>query len=1186
MSSVNLKKDFSVIYDAYHLNGKYDTLANFHLSSVNKFIDEDITKILLGYNPIVVEEIIKDKKITGTLELTNVYCSPPFCVGQDQKKRDLYPNECRILNKTYTFNIFVHYKFTIEEKLSNEPKKLKFTINSMEKNEPLTIGKIPLMVKSKLCSLYGLNPDQLELVKEDRDERGCYFIISGNEYAIIPQENKAENFIFKNIEQKDKKTEWTVWIQSKKIGQYEYPYYTIISLTAPNSIPQIKIAITISKSKGVYIPIKVLFMFLGILDSQDIYELVCENEDKQVQDILLEILKAPIYLDKKLYEIVTRRDAIMYIVELYKKKNKYYVYKSSNEEDVIKNLLFEMNEKQLLPHIGGESEMKKKQLFLGQMVKDVIRLYLGYDEVVDRDNYGNKRILSPGILLGQLFKHTSDILINDAKNSIRKELKDYDQDKDYSMIIINNFKEKKINIARNIMTGKWPAGFTKKEKEGISQLREIKSTMDRLSYLNKVNTPVLDPNTTGVNIRSLHESTYGFICPADSPDGANIGLIKHLSHMTVISEYTDESLLIKLIGSENGIINVEHLIFSEIGKYIKIYINGIWYYCISETELKDFIKSILDKRRKGIIHRHTSIVRDHEQRIIRILTDGGRLLRPVLILDKGNKLRLTDKHIKSLRDGSMTFDDLIIGEIIEYVDIHEAQYNTVISKTQEDLDSNINYTHCDIDETVILSLNSLMTPFANYNQGPRISFQNTMRKQTIGLNLTNYKDRMDGSYNHLPYTQRPLVCTIGEKYTGLDTKPYGVNIYLAIAQGFGKNLDDATITNQDSMVSNDIMTVINYKVYIDTLEGNDEDFLNPVPSKCDKYKHLESYAAVGLDGMPIIGATVNKGDILDGHIQYIPKTEREKNKGKYEYTDRSIHYHESIPGVIESYNLSENEDGVRTLKIKIRIIRKLKVGDKMASTASQKGIVAGMFPAEEMIYDEYGKVPDAVFNPHGIITRMTMSHLYEILAGSLALRSGKRIDATAFSRLTADDIINHAEEFGIKDFGEKTFYDGRTGRKIKQKIYSGWIYYQRLKHMVDDKIFARSTGHIAPKTKLPIHGKKRGGGLKIGNMEKDTMISHGVPYVLKEFFFDKADKFEEYVSGVSGMFVTGSINQSTSTKDGKTTVYDNSVFEDHANPESLDINRVNIPWTTKMLQEYIGTGFNIGMSMLTEDPNI
>lgn len=1165
---MSLKDNFTAICDSYHLNGKYDTLAKFHLDSFNKFTTEDITKILLNYNPIIIEDTKGDRKVIGILRFTNIYCTAPSCVGKDQKKKPVYPNECRLLGKTYSFIITAHYTFEIREKRGNEPEKTKFQIDSLSKGEPFILGKVPLMVKSKLCSLAHMTPEQLQIIHEDSDERGCYFIVSGNEYAIIAQENKAENFIFKNIDLKDKKIAYSVWIQSKCGNRYVYPYYTIVQLTTPLEIPTIQIAVTISKSKGTYIPMKILFMALGVIVDKEIFSYICENEDEHVKNIILESLRSTPQ------EIKTKNDAILHIVKLYK-KNPYYMYQSNNEDDIISNMVFELNERQLLPHIGGASELKKKVLFLGQMVKSVVRLYLGYDKPVDRDNYGNKRILSPGLLMGQLFKYSTDILIKDAKKSIQQELASFDISKDYTMIIVNNFREKKINMAKNISQGKWPAGFTKKEKDGVSQLREIKSSMDILSYLVKVVTPVMDTGTAGIGMREIPSSTYGYLCPADTPDGANVGLIKHLTHMAIISEYIPSTHILSVFKQMSvKILEVENIHYSEIGKFAKIYLNGVWSHCVALDDLSKFVTEVIDKRRKGIIYRHTSIVRNYEERLIRILTDGGRLLRPVLIVDKGNKLRIQPEHYEKLRSGEMSFDDLQTAELLEYIDIHESEYNCLIAQTEDHLISEKNYaeyTHCEIDECCILSINSLMTPWANYNQGPRVSFENTMRKQTIGINLTNYQYRMDNSIMIMPYAQLPLVCTIGEKYTGLDRHPYGTNLLMAIAPGDGYNLDDATKVNRDTVISNDLMTIYNYKTYVDSLDGNDEAFLKPVMSKCVEYKYLHKYDAVGNDGMPIIGAVVNKGDILTGHIQYLTKTEKEHKKGKFEYLDRTLQYEESVPGVIENWALSEDENGVQTLKIKIRLYRPLKIGDKLASTASQKGIVSSHDPDEEMIYDEDGYTPDILFNPHGIITRMTMSHLFEPLAGTIALLSGKRVDATPFCRMTKDDLISSLEKLGLKDFGEKYFYDGRTGKRIKHRIYSGFIYYQRLKHMVDDKIFARGTGQIVPKSKQAIHGRKKGGGIRVGNMERDTLISHGASMTMKEFFFDKADKFEEFVSGKSGMFCTG--NSSS------------GIYEDKANLDSLDINRVHIPWTTKMLQEYIGT-LGIGMSMMVESDKL
>ncbi len=1169
-----LKQNFEQIYDKYHLNGKYNTFSKFHLDSFNKFVNEDITAILLGYNPIVIEESKNDRAIVGTLTFTDIYFNPPHCIDLNKNKVPIYPNECRLNNKNYEFTIHAHYKFTITERIGNGPEKLKVELDS-SKGEPFILGKVPAMVKSQLCSLYGLTSKQLKIIKEDEDELGCYFIVGGNEYAIIPQENKAENFIFKNIELTDKKKEYTVWIQSKKPGKYNYPFYTIVSLYTVNEIPTVDIAITISKSKGSYIPMKAIFMALGIITDEDIFNLIGQNEDSQVQQIIEEILRVPIYLkgDEGTVEVKTKKDAILYIISMYKISNQYYVFNSKNEDAIIKNFIFELNEKQLFPHIGGESEIRKKALFLGQMIKSSIRLYLGYDKPVDRDNYGNKRILGPGLLLGQLFKHSVDILITDAKNNIVKELKEFNQNKDYSMIVVNNFKEKKINMAKNISTGKWPAGFTKQEKEGISQLREVKSQMDILAYLVKIMTPVLDANTTNISMRALQDTHWGVICPADTPDGQNVGLIKHLAHLAVISEFSPEKDVIREIIKYDGIVDIDFMDFADIWKYMKIFINGIWRYCIPFEDAKTFANDLIVLRRAGIIHRYTSIVRNYEDHSIKILTDNGRILQPLIIVDREKKaLRLEKSHYDDLKNDKLTFDDLLNLQLLEYIDIHELEHNCLVAETEEDILAwTYSYTHCMIDETAILSINTLMNPFGNYNQGPRLSFEDTMRKQTVGISLSNYMYRMDTSLMILPYAERPLVRSIGEKYSGLDRHPYGKNICIVIGPAGGYNLDDASVVNKDTMISNDIMTVINYKTYTDELQGNDEDFMKPVESKCLKYKTHSSYEAINNKGYPIIGAIVNKGDIIVGHIQHMTKTEREENKGKYEYVDRSAQYNEGMQGVIEEYLINENEDGVQTIKIKIRIHRQLKCGDKLASTASQKGIVSLLFDGEEMPFAEDGSRPDILFNPHGIITRMTMSHLFEVIGANIALANGTRLDATPFCRITLDELIEALKEAGLSDWGEETMFDGKTGLSIKCKMYKGFIYYQRLKHMVDDKIFARSTGPVVPKTHQPIHGRKMNGGLKVGGMEKDAVECHGSSMTLKEFFFDKSDRFEEYVSGKSGMFCTGNaISQ---------------VFEDKGNPGSIDIDHVKIPWTTKMLKEYINA-MGIDMSLQTESDTI
>lgn len=1159
-----LKKNFGEIYDAYHLNGKYNTFVKPHLDSYNKFVSEDIENIIKRTNPISVEEKVDGKTIRGILEFTNIKFILPQCTTPDNEVVPIYPNECRLNNKTYAFTVHLDYKFSIYERAENGPEKMKIMVDS-EKTGPLALCKIPVMVKSKMCSLYGLNSDQMEILHEDRDEFGQYFIVGGVEYIIVTQENKAENFIFKNIETKDKKKEYSVWIQSKKSGEYNYPFYTMVAINLVDEAPIVKIAITISKKKGVYLPMKVVFMALGIINDRDIHDIICDGEDSSVQDIIKSILETPIYNSEN-QPILTKKDAILHITSVYKKINTYYTFNSNNEDDVIKNMIYELCERQLLPHIGGQNELKKKTLFLGQMVKWCVRLYLEMDLPIDRDNYGNKRVLGPGIMLSQLFKYNMDMLISDFKKNIKSELSKFSQEKDYTMIIINNFKEKKIDMSKNIATGKWPAGFTKKEKDGVSQLREIKSSMDVLAYTCKVVTPVLDANSTSAELRAVHQSTFGFLDPADSPDGGNIGLIKHTTHMAIVSENYGIDAICVEIEKNSHVLNIDNLVVGEIADYLQIYVNGIWKYCIPFAHAKKLEIDLIDARRSGSIHRLISIIRDYENGMFRIVTDAGRLLRPLLIVDN-NKLRITTDHFKRLKEKNMTFDDLLLERIIEYTDIHETEKNCLIARTEGDLQKIYNYTHCDIDETVNLSINTLHTVWANYNQGARQNFQNGMRKQAVCYPMSNYRYRPDKSVLVFTTAELPNVSAIGEKYSQLAKHPHGVNVRIVVKTADGYNVDDATVINKDTMQSNGIMSVFAYKTYTDKLYGSDEEFMKPEFGKCEKFKKPITYAYLESSGMPKIGAKVEYGDVIVGHVQLISKTDREKKRGKYEYVDRSMIYEESMPGVVEEYFINDNEDGIRTIKVKLRIHKIIQRGDKMASTASQKGIVSMMMSREDMPYDEKGNAPDILFNPHGIITRMTMSHLYEVVGSLLVLQTGVRLDATPFCEMLLEDLVSELVKNGLSEDGEVAMFDGLTGDRLKCKVYSGFIYYQRLKHMVNDKMFARATGQIMPKTKQPIHGRKKGGGVRYGNMERDATTAHGASMVVKEFLFDKSDKFEECVSGINGMFCTGNM--------------DSGKFEDKANQGSLDIFRTKIPWASKMLIEYIAA-LGIGVQMIPE----
>jgi DNA-directed RNA polymerase II subunit RPB2 len=334
------------------------------------------------------------------------------------------------------------------------------------------------------------------------------------------------------------------------------------------------------------------------------------------------------------------------------------------------------------------------------------------------------------------------------------------------------------------------------------------------------------------------------------------------------------------------------------------------------------------------------------------------------------------------------------------------------------------------------------------------------------------------------------------------------------------------------------------------------------------YKKYSSYDAVGENGLPIIGKKIKKGDIIIAKVKMFTKSEKESTKNrsiKYEYADASLTYKEIVNGVIESVYKIQNDDGVTLIKVKVRLYRPIIIGDKCASTAAQKGTTSIILPKEKMPRTAEGVIPDIIFNPHGIITRMTANHLMFLLAAIIGSNRACFVDGTGFNKISiVRDLLSQPE---TKGFSEHTMYDGVTGLKIKSKIYMGPIYYQRLKQMVDDKIFARAEGPVVRKTRQAIRGRKKGGGLKMGSMEKDALIAHGVSMILLEMIYDKADKFELYISEKSGYPTIGNKHF--------------NIYGDENNYKN--ISKIRITWCSKMLFDLfatcgIGTRFELSNS--------
>lgn len=941
-----LKDVYETIYASKFMNTRnVSPYTKHHIESFNRFVSHDIHEIIAQYNPIKVEQTKTSPKVRAEISFHNVNIKEPECKqpsGNSVVK--LFPNECRKMDKSYLMTVYAHYSLKLWEQQGDGIETKVVDIDSKrDKKEPILLAQIPCMIKSEKCTLWMLDRAGLEANKEDPNEFGGYFIVNGKEYCIIAQENKAENFIYKTISPPGN---YIVYMQCKVTNKYDYPFFTIVRMTR-SDIAKLKnhtgeefiyVSVSNSKKYGIWVPLSVMFRAMGVVTDKEIFELIIGDSDRILEDKLEPSLRFKPVDPVSGKIVMTQEDALLWIAKQLKRSD-------MDANKLISLISYEWFEKQMFPHLGGQTQMKSKIYLLAHMVRIAIGMSLGIETPSDNYHYGNKRILVSGVLYGQLFKYFYQHEVSSFRQEITKILTSYTSGADYSGLI-TKFKGKHLqNIAKNISTGFFPTGGKNatSKREGVSQLLERRSIKDTLSYLNRVITPIpKDSGGKSMGLHQLHQSHFGFIDPADTPDSSKIGIIKHFTVLAEISTFEDPKIYYEMFnrGDFPEVKKISDIHPSSLKHCVKIIINGDLAFVCPKDMINIIAKNLREKRRNGI-NRQSSIYCDYKSFIIEIRTDAGRIMRPLLIMHD-NKLKLTREIAEALSENAITWDDLFTGgyysiidsngiqkrinfePVMEYVDINETK-NLLIAKNPNIGETLQTYTHCEIDDSIIFGFNSLSIPCANHNPGPRILFQDGMQKQSAGIYVANYQHRMDKSVLVMPRIERPLITAIGDALIPL--APSGKNIYIAITPYSGYNQEDSIIINQHSIDSG-MFDIYNYKLYTSTID-QDEIFMKPNPSetmsmKYSSYEHLEN------NGRPKIGSVLKKDDIIIGKVRLLSKSERQQKKTNYQYVDKSITYNEFDNGVVEQVFSTENAKGEIVTKIKVRIFRQLIVGDKLA----------------------------------------------------------------------------------------------------------------------------------------------------------------------------------------------------------------------------------------------------------------
>ena len=550
------------------------------------------------------------------------------------------------------------------------------------------------------------------------------------------------------------------------------------------------------------------------------------------------------------------------------------------------------------------------------------------------------------------------------------------------------------------------------------------------------------------------------------------------------------------------------------GQRTSVYLNGrLTGFCDSGLEL---VKQLREKRRQGIISAESNFHYSRKSDDLFINTDSGRARRPYLVIE-GGRSKLTAPLLDQLKTGEMTWSKLVKLGVIEYLDADEEE-NVFIASSEAELKPE--HTHLEIDPVTISGITVSVLPFPEYNSSPRITMACAMAKQSLGTYAVNFNLRMDSRAHIMFYPQRPLVRTRPYDILKFAERAAGQNFVVAITSYYGYNMGDAVVINRNA-VDRGLGRSIFYKTQ-DSEErrypGGQRDKLEIPPATTTGYREERAYRHLGEDGIISPESQLEPKDVLVGktspprfleEVTVFGVTEEKKR-------ENSLAVKSGDEGIVDSVMLTDSLSGNKMVKVRVRSIKVPENGDKFASRHGQKGVIGMLAAQEDMPFTADGISPDLIINPHAIPSRMTIGHLLEMLGGKAACFTGKQVDATAFNGDKAEDFIKSMKDMGFQEYGEEILYDGLTGQQIKSRIYVGVIYYQKLHHLVSNKMHIRSRGPVQLLTHQPTEGRAREGGLRFGEMERDCIIGYGASMLLKERMLDQSDKTHELVCDKCG----------------------------------------------------------------------
>ncbi len=1056
-------KRWPIIQDILRREG----IARQHLNSFDEFLERGMQSIIDEVSQIEIE----NAEYPYRIQLGKIKRKKPRMMELDGSITSITPAEARLRNVTYAAPIHVE-AHVIED-------------NKVLETKDIHVGDIPVMIKSSMCVLNGYSDDKLIEYGEDTRDPGGYFVINGSERVIVGLEDLSYNKI---IVDKDKISNNLVY--KAKV------YSSIIGYRSKLELLMKKDDLIVARIPGspVDIPVITLMRALGVESDKDIASTV------SLVDSISNELEASF---EKSGDVLTSKDAIVYISKR--------IAPGMLEEFQIKRAetLLDWS---LLPHLGKHPENRKeKARFLGEAACKLLELKLGWIEPDDKDHYGNKVVKFAGQMLADLFRTAFRSLVRDMKYQLERS----GQKRGINAVaaaVRPGIISDKLNNA--IATGNWGRG-----RMGVTQLLDRTNYLSTISHLRRIQSP-LSRTQPNFEARDLHATHFGRICPSETPEGSNCGLVKNLALSALISVHVSPEEVVERIFSM-GV-----TVFDDTKDDVKrsgtrIFVDGklIGYHKDGQN-LADTMREL---RRSGKLHAHIGIsiqkpAAEGATSRLYVNCNAGRVMRPLVVIKDGRSL-LTPEMLEKVEKRVIPWTDLLRDGIIELIDANEEE-NYYITLNDKDTKK---YTHLEIFTSAILGVGASIIPYPEHNQSPRNTYESAMAKQSLGFSTPVMNTSTYVRQHFMLYPQVPIVTTKAMNLLSLEERPAGQNCVVAVLPFDGYNIEDAIVLSKSS-VERGLARTFFYRIYDAEAKqypgGMRDSFEIPrADENVRGYKGDRAYRLLEADGVVASEANVTGGDVLIGKTsppRFMEEYREFESSGPYR-RDTSVGVRPSEGGMVDTVVMTQSDEGGRMYKIRVRDMRVPEIGDKFASRHGQKGVLGILAKCEDLPYTKDGVSPDVLINPHAFPSRMTVGMFMESITGKAAALRGSKFDGSAFVGEKMDEVKQAMETQGFKYSGKEVMYDGRTGRPFDVEVFIGVVYYQKLHHMVADKIHARARGQVQMLTKQPTEGRARGGGLRFGEMERDCLIAYGASMILKDRLLDESDKSSVYVCERCGL---------------------------------------------------------------------